>query len=317
MISKKHIPLAATLAVFALLYAAASVSFEGFFSVRVFTNLLNDNAFLGLAAIGMTFVILSGGIDLSVGAMIGFTSIFIATMIQRYHVNPIVAIVAALAIGSLLGASMGCLIAWFKLPPFLATLAGMFFARGMGLIISMESIPIKSGFFKAIETFGYNFYPVTTIVFLAVVLIALYVAHFTKFGRGVYAVGGSEDSAMLMGLPVSRIKIMVYTLSGFCSALAGIVYTIYTTSGNATAGTTLEMDAIAAVVIGGTLLTGGVGYVAGTVVGILILGTIQTMITFEGTLSSWWTRIAIGGLLLLFIFLQRFIQTRAQGATRK
>ncbi len=312
MISNKQIPLVATLAVFALLYAGASVSFEGFFSWRVFTNLLNDNAFLGLAAVGMTFVILSGGIDLSVGAMIGFTSIFIATLIQKHHVHPALAIVAALAAGSLLGATMGGLIAWFKLPPFLATLAGMFFARGMGLIISMESVPIKHGFFNAIDDFGYNYYPVATIVFAVVVAIALYVAHFTKFGRGVYAVGGSEDSAMLMGLPVSRIKITVYALSGFCSALAGVIYTIYTTSGNATAGTTLELDAIAAVVIGGTLLSGGVGYMIGTVVGVLILGTIQTMITFEGSLSSWWTRIAIGGLLLVFIFLQRLIQSRAQ-----
>lgn len=317
MISKKQIPLAATLAVFALLYAGASVSFEGFFSWRVFTNLLNDNAFLGLAAVGMTFVILSGGIDLSVGAMIGFTSIFIATLIQNHHVHPALAIVAALAAGSLLGATMGCLIAWFKLPPFLATLAGMFFARGMGLIISMESVPIKHGFFKAIDDFGYNYYPAATIVFAVVVAIALYVAHFTKFGRGVYAVGGSEDSAMLMGLLVSRIKITVYALSGFCSALAGVVYTIYTTSGNATAGTTLELDAIAAVVIGGTLLSGGVGYMIGTVVGVLILGTIQTMITFEGSLSSWWTRIAIGGLLLVFIFLQRLIQSRAQARKMK
>jgi simple sugar transport system permease protein len=316
MISKKHIPIAATLSVFALIYIGASITFEGFFSWSVFSNLLNDNSFLGLAAIGMTFVILSGGIDLSVGAMIGFTSIFIATLIQKHGVNPALAVAAALAVGSLFGAAMGCLIAWFRLPPFLATLAGMFFARGMGLIISMESIPIKNKLFTKLSDFGLRVFPVTTIVFLAAIAVAVYIAHFTKFGRGVYAVGGSEDSSLLMGLPVSRIKIKVYMLSGFCSSLAGVVYTFYTLSGNATAGTTLELDAIAAVVIGGTLLSGGVGYVIGTVIGVLILGTIQTMIMFEGTLSSWWTRIAIGGLVLLFIFLQRFIQSRAQGRNK-
>ncbi|MFA6450848.1 MAG: galactofuranose ABC transporter, permease protein YjfF [bacterium] len=313
MISKKHIPLAATMAVFLLLYAGASIAFDGFFSWGVFSNLLNDNAFLGLAAIGMTFVILSGGIDLSVGSMIGFTSILIATLIRKNGVHPLLAIAAALAIGSALGASMGCLIAWFKLPPFLATLAGMFFARGLGLIISMESIPIEHGFIRSLGDFGLRVFPVTTIIFLAAIVAAVYIAHFTRFGRGVYAVGGNEDSATLMGLSTSGIKIGVYTLSGFCSALAGAVYTLYTSSGNATAGTTLELDAIAAAVIGGTLLSGGVGTIFGTVIGVLILGTIQTMVTFEGSLSSWWTRIAIGGLLLLFIFLQRFIQRKAQG----
>ena len=312
MIARKHVPLIATVSVFALLYLGASLAYPGFFSWRVFFNLLNDNAFLGLAALGMTFVILSGGIDLSVGAMIGFISILIATLVQGHHVHPALAIAIAIACGTLIGATMGCLIAWFRLPPFLATLAGMFFTRGMAQIISLESIPIDHPMYRAIGNFGIRVFPVTTIVSLLAVVTALYLAHFTRFGRNVYAIGGSEESSLLMGLPVAAVKVRIYALSGFCSALAGVVYTFYTSSGNAVAGTTLELDAIAAVVIGGTLLSGGVGYVFGTLVGVLILGTIQSILTFEGNLSSWWTKIVIGGLLLLFIFLQRFVQSSAR-----
>ncbi len=309
--ARKHIPIIATVAVFALLYAGASVKYPGFFTWGVFVNLLNDNAFLGIASLGMTFVILTGGIDLSVGSMIGFTSIFMAVLMKRWGVNPVVAAAAALLIGTGLGAGMGALIAYFKLAPFLVTLAGMFLARGAALVISQESLPINNAIYKAAENFSINVFPVTAIIFLAATAAAIYITQFTRFGRGVYAVGGGEQSAVLMGLPVASIKVRAYALSGFFSALAGVVYTIYTSSGNATSGTALELDAIAATVIGGTLLTGGVGYIAGTFVGTLILGTIQTILTFQGTLSSWWTKIAIGGLLLLFILLQRVVQRTA------
>jgi simple sugar transport system permease protein len=297
-----------TVAVLVVFYTAASCRYAGFFSWAVFVNLLRDNSFLGLAAIGLTFVILAGGIDLSVGAMIGFTSIVVARLIDR-HVPPLVAIAAALALGTGFGAGMGAVIRFAALPPFLVTLAGMFCARGLGLVVSLETITIKHALYDAIGDFA--MFPVTAILFLAVLIVAVYVAHYTPFGRTVYAIGGSEQSAVLMGLPVGRTKVRLYALSGFCSALAGVTYTFYTSSGNATAGTMLELDAIAAVVIGGTLLSGGVGYVLGTLIGVLILGVIQTIITFEGTLSSWWTRIVIGALLLAFILLQHFLQSGA------
>jgi simple sugar transport system permease protein len=153
--------------------------------------------------------------------------------------------------------------------------------------------------------------PLPAVIFLVVLAAGIFIARQTPFGRHVYALGGNEPSARLMGLPIGRTKIGVYALSGFCSALAGVVYTIYTSSGNAIAATSLELDAIAAVVVGGTLLSGGVGNVAGTLVGVLIFGIIQTAITFQGTLSSWWTKIAVGVLLLAFILLQRLIQRKA------
>jgi ribose/xylose/arabinose/galactoside ABC-type transport system permease subunit len=149
------------------------------------------------------------------------------------------------------------------------------------------------------------------VIAIAVLLAAVFIAHCTPFGRAVYAIGGSEQSAMLMGLPVRSTLIGVYTLSGFCSALAGVIFTFYMLSGYGLHALGLELDAIAAVVIGGTLLTGGVGYVAGTLFGVLMLGIIQTLISFDGTLSSWWTRIVVGALLFVFCLLQRFFTSRA------
>lgn len=322
VLARKHVPLAATVGVCALLYTGAALRFDGFFSWRVGVDLLADNAVLGLAAIGVTFVILSGGIDLSMGAVIGCTSIVLAELITRCGLHPLCAMLLLLTLGAGFGAGMGTIIHLFRLPPFLVTLAGMFLARGVGLVISQESVHIQHPLYQAVSDFGANTFPGTSLrilpapalVFLAVLLVAMYVAHYTRFGRNVYAVGGSEASALLMGLPVGRTKVGVYALSGLCSALAGIVHTLYTSSGSAAeAGKLLELDAIAAVVIGGTLLSGGVGYVFGTLVGVLIFGIIQTAITFEGTLDSWWTRIAVGVLLLAFILMQRLVQSRARG----
>lgn len=311
---RNRVPILATTAVCLLLYAAAAIRYDGFFSTGVFLNLLGDNSFLGLAAIGMTFVILSGGIDLSVGAMVGLGSILIARLTMHCGWHPLAAIALVLALGMVFGGGMGVLIHFFRLPPFLVTLGGMFLARGLAFMIDLQSVSIQHGFYSTLDDLGFRFVPLPAVVFPAALLAALYIAHWTPFGRAVYAVGGGENSALLMGLPVGRVKIAIYALSGLCSAGAGVLYTFYTASGNPTAGTMLELDAIAAVVIGGTLLSGGVGYVFGTLIGVLILGIIQTAIAFEGTLNSWWTRIAVGVLLLAFILLQKLVQT---GAARR
>jgi ribose/xylose/arabinose/galactoside ABC-type transport system permease subunit len=322
---QRYATLATTALVCLLLYLVAGSLYAGFFSPRVFVGFFADNAFLGIVAVGMTFVILSGGIDLSVGAMIGCSSIVIATLVEQAGWHPLPAVLLMLVLGVLFGASMGSLIHFFTLPPFIVTLAGMFFARGMGFVVHEESIAIRHEFYPALNDlpstvatwlhlpeggvqFVGHYVPLTAVIFLLVLAVGIYLAHWTRFGRNTYAIGGDEDSAVLMGLPVGRTKVQAYALNGFCSALAGAVYTLYTFSGNPTAGTMLELDAIAAVVIGGTLLTGGAGYVAGTLLGVLIFGIIQTAIIFDGTLSSWWTRIAIGFLVMVFILLQRFFQ---------
>jgi simple sugar transport system permease protein len=309
--SRQQIPILATTIVWLTLYTIASIRYDNFFSWGVFQGFFSENASLGIVAIGMTFVILSGGIDLSVGAVVGLTGILIGVLVNKAGVHPLVAMTIALAAGSLLGAAQGAIAVFFALPPFLVTLAGLFLARGLALVISQESIGIDHPLYNAISDFSFDYFPVPAIVFLATLLVGMYTAHFTRFGRAVYAIGGNEQSALLMGLPVNRTKILIYTLSGFCSALAGIVSTIRMQSGDATRGGGLELDAIAAVVIGGTLLSGGVGYVFGTLVGVLIYAIIQTAINFEGTLSSWYTKIAIGALLLAFILLQKLVQSRA------
>lgn len=309
---RHHFPLLVTGFIFCVLFGTAAFFYDGFFSARVAVNLLSDNAALGIAAVGMTLVIFSGGIDLSVGAVLGFTSIFTATMVAGRHQPPVFVWVMALGLGTALGAVMGALIHVFRLPPFLVTLAGMFFARGMAFRVNTESVGINNGLYDRLANFDLALgnavhIPAAALILLAVVLAGYVVAHHLRFGRTLLAIGGSEQSALLMGLPVGAAKIGVYALNGFCAALAGIVATLYTSSGNAIAGTGLELDAIAVVVIGGTLLSGGRGHMLGTLFGILIFGTIQSAILFDGRLSSWWMRIVVGALLLAFILLQRFV----------
>ena len=314
-IDYKQLPLVATVVLFVMMFAFGSLRYTGFFSTQVFFNLFIDNSFLIIVAVGMTFVILSGGIDLSVGSVIALTSMVAASLTMNAGLSPWMVIPICLLIGSLIGFGQGCLIHFFNLQPFIVTLAGMFLARGLSYVISVETISINHSFFDSMANkrifIGDSFISSSVIIALLVVIIAVFIGHSTKFGRNVYALGGNEQSALLMGLPVGKTKIMIYVISGFCASLGGLVFTFYMLSGYGLHANGLELDTIAAVVIGGTLLTGGVGYVAGSVVGVLILGIIQTIIVFEGTLSSWWTKIAIGALLLLFIVLQRVIVIRS------
>lgn len=306
----KYLPLMVTVILMIGLFTIGSVSYRGFFSLQVVLNLLIDNAFLIVTAVGMTFVLISGGIDISVGAVIALTCMLSAFLLEVLHWPAYIVIPVALCTGSLLGYGMGYIIHHFGLQPFIVTLAGMFLARGMCYVISIDSIMITDPFYKAMSQmripflFG-TFLSPSVIIALLVVLGALYLAHFTKFGRTVFAIGGNEQSALLMGLPVARTKVMVYTLNGFCSALAGIIFSFYMLSGYGLHTLGLELDAIASAVIGGTLLTGGVGFVLGTLFGVVIQGLIQTLIMFQGSLSSWWTKIAIAFLLCVFIVIQR------------
>jgi simple sugar transport system permease protein len=322
-INPKILPLLVTIGLFALLYYYGIYQYRGFSRPQVFFNLLIDNAFLLITSIGMTLVILSRGIDLSVGAVIAFTTVLSAYLVEVNGLSPAIAIPAVLLVGTGLGAVMGAIIHYFKVQPFIVTLAGMFFARGMCFVISLDAITISHPFYRAVSLyripipfFERAFISISVVIFLAVLLVALYLAHLTRFGRTVYAIGGNEQSALLMGLPVARTKILVYTFNGFCSALAGVVFSIDLLSGYGLYTNGLELDAIAAAVIGGTQLTGGVGYVFGTVFGVLIEGLIQTLIIFQGNLSSWWTKIAVGALTLLFIVMQSAFAARSAHKAR-
>ncbi len=315
--NRHHLTLLITLLVLVILYACGGIYFNNFMRLRVFVNLFGDNAFVGIAAVGMTFVIISGGIDLSVASVIAFTSIFIAEGIQRgYH--PIPVMIAVLIIGLIFGATQGYFIAYFALPPFLVTLAGQFFARGVGFIINDVSVAIKHPFYSetirglAIPLEGKVRLPFTAQCLLIFIIAGTLIAGYTRFGRYVYAIGSNEASARLMGVPVDRMKVWIYALAGFCATAAGIVVTFYMQSGNSSSFVGLEMDAIAAAVIGGTLLTGGVGGVPGTLMGVMILGLIQTLITFHGSLNNWWAKIFIGALLFVFISIQQILNKRLQ-----
>lgn len=318
-INQKNITLLATIILFLLLYTFGSIQYTGFFREQVFFNLFIDNAYLIIVATGLSFVIITGGIDLSVGALVAFITMVAASLLEK-GINAYLIIVLLLIIGALFGFVQGFLITQFNLHPWIVTLGGMFFARGSCYLISTESIVISNKTFHTISKFkiklwGGNFISISVIIALLVVAIFTYVSKYTKFGRNVYAVGGNEQSSLLMGLPVKKTKILVYTLSGFTSSLGGVVFALYMLSGYGLHCNGMEMDAIAACVVGGILLTGGFGYVIGPLFGVLSTGIIQTIVMFHGNLNSWWTKIAVGFLLFIFIVLQRVIVLQKQKNT--
>jgi galactofuranose transport system permease protein len=310
----RFLPVIVTFALFVLMFAGGGLRYDSFASGQVLLNLLIDNAFLVVLAVGMTFVILTGGIDLSVGSVVALSTM-VAAALLRAGWPPVVVMLAVLAGGALFGLAMGAVIHYLEIQPFIVTLAGMFLARGLCYVIDLQSISIEDPLFRTIAQTAVPlgeelFLSPAALVALAVVAVAVYVLHMTRFGRTVYAVGGNQQSALLMGLRVAQARVGVYVISGACSALAGLLFTFYMLSGYSLHAVGMELDAIAAVVIGGTLLTGGSGFVLGSVLGVLVLGTIQTILSFEGTLSSWWSRIVIGLLLLVFVVMQRVLARR-------
>jgi ribose/xylose/arabinose/galactoside ABC-type transport system permease subunit len=318
----RSLPVLVTAAVFLAGYIVCSLQFPHFASTRVAADLLTDNAFLGVAAVGMTFVIISGGIDLSIGSVIGFTTVFLALAIERHGVPPLLACGMMLVIGALFGAAMGAVIEYFEMPPFIVTLAGMFLARGASFLMSTESIPINAPLYSnlagyAIRLPGGGQLTVVAMIMLATFAAGIVLLHFTRFGANVYALGGSRVSTALMGVNAGRITILIYMLSGLLAALSGIVFSFYTSAGYSLSAVGVELDTIAAVVIGGTLLTGGYGLMIGSFLGVLMQGLIQTYINFDGNLSSWWTKIVTGILLFTFITLQQAMVGLAKPSRRR
>ena len=317
----RYRPLAATTVIFIIAYAICIFQYPGMWSTRVFGNFLTDNAFLGIAAVGATFVILSGGIDLSVGAVIGLMGVITAILISWFGMHPLAVFAIVLVLAALFGASMGAVIHFLQVPPFIVTLAGMFLARGMASVLTQDSIPIDHEFYRTISSLYYKLpgggrLSAIGLLMLGTFLVFGLIAHKTRFGSYVYALGGNATSASLMGVPTGRVTIAIYALSSFLGGLSGIVYSLYTSAGYPLAAVGIELDSIAAVVIGGTLLTGGYGFIFGTLIGVMLQGLVQTYIVFDGTLSSWWTKIAIGFLLFMFILLQKLVFNAQTGRPR-
>jgi galactofuranose transport system permease protein len=316
----RHGPLLTTIAVFILIYVIGGQLYPAMQKPQFFFNLFINDASLLLVSIGMTLVILTGGIDLSVGGMVALTSTASAALLKA-GISPFILMPLMIVLGVGFGITMGSLIHFLKVQPFIATLMGLFFARGVAYLISLTSITITDPVYKSLALtslplpFFANVYVyLPTLVGPAVLIVAIYLLVWTRFGRTLYALGNSEQSALLMGLPVARTRITAYALSGFCSALAGIVTSISLLAGYGQFATGMELDAIASVVIGGTLLTGGVGNVVGTLFGVLINGTIVSILQFNGTLTSWWTRIGVGVLTLIFIGVQSLFYIRRRQA---
>lgn len=309
-------PLLTTITVFVLAYVIGSQLYPAMQKPQAFFNLFINNGSLLIVGIGMTLVMLTGGIDLSVGGVLALTTAASAALLKM-GLSPAIVMPLMLVMGTALGCVMGSIIHFFKVQPFIATLMGLFLARGLAYIISLTSVTINDSFYKSLALTQINipffenaYVYIPSLVGPVLLLVAIYITFFTRFGRTIYAIGNNEQSARLMGLPVGRTKIIVYSMSGFCSALAGIVFSISLLAGYGQFATGMELDAIASVVMGGTLLTGGVGNVVGTLFGVLIEGTIISILQYNGTLSSWWTRIGVGVLTLIFIGIQSLFYIR-------
>ena len=306
---ERYLPLTATIVVFVALFITGGLLYRYFFSFLVIGHILADNAFIITAAIGTTFVIISGGIDLSIGSMIGFVGVCMASL-DTMGWHPLASAALMLAFGIMFGAFLGLVIDFCEIQPFIITLAGLFMLRGACFMVTLDSIPIRHPFVDAFASWkiplpDHGFLASSAIVMLVVWVAAIIIAHFTRFGTNVYAIGGDRTSAILMGVPIRKTTIMIYALGGFYSALGGVIYALYTSAGYPLAGTGNELSAIASVVLGGTLLTGGIGMVAGTLFGGMILGLIATLIIFNGSLNGAWIMITSGVLLFLFIVMQR------------
>jgi len=307
-------PTFAALGVLVVLLIAAQLYFGDFVSPGNMSALLLDNAYLMVIAVGMTFVILTAGIDLSVGSVMAFTGILLASLLGR-GMPAAVAVPVILIAGAVIGLLIGILVQYFDVQPFIASLAGLFLARGLAFVVSLKSIRVDDSSVLWLQSTRFQvgdwYITPTGIIALLAVGIGAFVLQYTRFGRTVYAIGGNEQSARLMGLKVARTKVFVYLVSGSLAGLAGLILTAYSGAGYPRNGIGTELDAIAAVVIGGTLLSGGRGYVLGSMIGVLVYGTIKTVISFLGAEQAW-MQIIVGGLLLLFILIQRFIVSRSE-----
>jgi simple sugar transport system permease protein len=305
-------PLALSLVVFAALVAAAAVRYDGIVSLGVFSNLIEDNAELGVAALGATFVLIGGGLDLSIGAVSACAGIGAAKLVAIHGLDPLAAFAVVIACGASFGTFQGAVIERLALPPFLVTLAGLFLARAAALSIELESLAVDDPTLAFLGGTRWRLGELAVgplgLAWLVATLAGAWTLAFSPFGRRVRAVGGNARAALHFGLSPARVRVELYALSGACAALAGSIHVAYGGSGSAIAANGMELDAIAAAVVGGTSLSGGVGSALGTALGVALFGFIQTVILFEGTLGAGWTRVAVGGLFLAFVASRKLLE---------
>ena len=314
--------------IFFVMYIAAMIFMGGgFLKVQQVFDLLNDNAYLIIIGCALTIVMIGGGINISVGGVISLTVMACALYLNGTGLQNaggiVVAFLLALGIGLAFGAGMGFLISYLDIQPFIVTLAGMFLSRGLTTILSVNPVKVTHEPFLAlvktkiqIPFLGYvaqngNLIPakleIGAVVALLIVIISFLILRYVKLGRNIYALGGNQQSALMLGINVRRTRFLSYVISGLLSGLAGFIFLMHKPAGNASVAMRSEMDAIAASIIGGTMLTGGVGNVIGTLFGVMILATIQKIIGLSPLNESWWQDMASGALLGVFILLQSVV----------
>ena len=317
-----------TIVLFFAMYAAGMVIFadKGFAKPQMFLNLFVSNAGLLVISCGLTIVMITGGIDISVGSVTALVCMVMADLMENKGVSAYVAVLAALLIGLAFGIVQGFLVTYMGIQPFIVTLAGMFFARGMTTIVHTDPFNVQNKAFVALKDtrvivpgmgsvnrigkYVDAYVEIGVIVALLIVVLMFVMLRWSKLGRAFYAVGGNKQSALMLGINVKRTRFLAQLFSGVLAGIAGYVYFLHVGSGSASHATGMEMNAIASSIIGGTLLTGGVGNIIGTFFGVLSLSTIQNIVSSAGLDQAWWTGITIAAMLCLFLVIQSIVMAR-------
>lgn len=329
-ITDTNLLLIITIIVFFAMYIGAIVfQGKGFLKPQTFFNILNANASLMILACGMSIVMIAGGIDISVGGVTALVGMCCAVYLDYHDGSVLGAIVIALVIGLAFGIVQGFLVAYLDIQPFIVTLAGMFFARGMTTIVNTNPFNVENEAFVAVKNarivvpgFGSinklgkyvdAYVEIGVIVAIIVVIVLFCILRWTKPGRSFYAVGGNKQSALMLGINVKRTKFLSHLICSVLAGIGGFVYFMHVGSGSASHANGMEMNAIASSIIGGTMLTGGVGNIIGTFFGVLSLSTIQNIVSSAGLDQAWWTGITIAGMLCLFLVIQSVVITRKKG----
>lgn len=322
--SDTNLLLTITIVIFVLMYAGAVIfQGEGFLKPQTFLNMLNTNAALIITSVGLSIVMICGGIDISVGGVVALVCMSCAVYLDYHDGSIIGAILLALAIGLTFGVVQGFLVAYLDIQPFIVTLAGMFFARGMTTIVHTKPFNVANedlvklkdtrvvvpglGSVNRLGNYVNAYVEIGVLVALIIVVIFFVVLRWTKLGRSFYALGGNAQSALMLGVNVKRTRFISHVICGVLAGIAGFVYFMHVGSGSPSHASGMEMNAIASSIIGGTMLTGGVGNVVGTFFGVLSLATIQNIVSSAGFDKAWWTGITIAAMLCLFLVIQSVV----------
>ncbi|MBP5696980.1 MAG: sugar ABC transporter permease YjfF [Treponema sp.] len=324
-VSNTTLLLTITICTFVVMYLLAMLVWGGgFLNPQQFFNIFNNNAYLIIIACGLTIVMISGGIDISVGGQVALITMTTVCFLENRGGSVFGALIIALVIGLAFGIVQGFLISYLKIQPFIVTLAGMFFAKGMTTIVSVNPVTVKAnefflklkeftinlpgvGYFTRNGTFIRSYLEIGAVVAILLVVLLWATLKWTRIGRNFYAIGGNSESALMLGINVQRTRFTAYVICGVLAGIAGFVYLLHTGAGNASNADGAEMEAIASSIIGGTLLTGGVGSLIGTLFGVMSLKTINTIVIASGLTQPWWQKITTGLMLCFFILLQSVI----------